>query len=942
MAFVLVQHLAPDHKSILAELIRRTTRMPVVEVEDGMVVQANCVYVIPPNRDLACLNGTLQLLERPEPHGLRLPIDFFFGSLAQDQREHAIGIVLSGTGSDGAVGVRAIKSAGGLVMAQSPASAEFDGMPRSALATGVIDFELPADEMGAGLIAFSRHARNRQAESVHTPSPKSESALKKIMVLLRARTGHDFALYKPSTIHRRIARRMAVHQLESLDAYVKYLQQTTDEAGALFQDLLIGVTKFFRDEDAFKVLENQVISPFFGDNVGSAPVRIWVPACSTGEEAYSIAILLTERMESLRQVYPVQIFGTDIDRRAIATARRGFYPASIAADLSADRLNRFFTAEAGGYQIQKGIRDLLVFSEQDVARDPPFSKLDLISCRNLLIYMGAELQRKLMPLFHYALKPGGQLFLGTSETATEFGELFDVADHTAKLYRRKSVRRRLTDASTAAFALPATAGQATLRPGAGVAQPTGPGPTSLRERTEGALLRLVFAAGALVTARGDILYLHGRTGMYLEPSPGEAGTQNILKMAREGLRAELTTALRQAASAGETVRRPGLRVKTNGHFTTVTLTVQPLGSEPVVAAESTDFLVMLEEAPLPDPAPVGLVDHRGSAPIVGPDVPALMAELRAKERHLESANDELRRSAEDLRSTNEEMQSVNEELQSSNEELETAKEEMQSVNEELTTVNTELQTNVEDLSKAKNDLINLLGGTGIATVFVDLQLRILRFTPSATVVLNLIPGDAGRPLLHLGSSLLGYDRLVRDAQDVLETLIPKKVEVQTRAGAWYSLRIQPYRTLDNAIEGVVIAFVEITESVQTREALKKANEQHRLAVVVRDSHDAITVRDLDGRILAWNPAAVRLYGWSEAEALQMNVRVLVPPERMEQELQKLKNLTQARLLEPYSTQRLTRTGVVVDVSMIATALVNATGQIYAIATTERTGPGGAT
>ena len=437
MAFVLVQHLAPDHKSILAELIRRTTRMPVVEVEDGMVVQANCVYVIPPNRDLACLNGTLQLLERPEPHGRRLPIDFFFRSLAQDQREHAIGIVLSGTGSDGAVGVRAIKSEGGLVMAQSPASAEFDGMPRSALATGVVDFELPADEMGARLIAFAGHARHRQAEAAHAPSPKSESAFKKVMVLLRDRSGHDFSLYKPSTIHRRIARRMAVHQLESLDDYVKYLQQTTDEAGVLFQDLLIGVTKFFRDEDAFKVLENQVISQFFGDNVGSAPVRIWVPACSTGEEAYSIAILLTERMESLRQVYPVQVFGTDIDSRAIATARRGFYPASIAADLSADRLKRFFTAEAGGYQIQKGIRDLLVFSEQDVARDPPFSKLDLISCRNLLIYMGVELQRKLMPLFHYALKPGGTLFLGTSETAAEFGELFGVLDHTAKADQRK-------------------------------------------------------------------------------------------------------------------------------------------------------------------------------------------------------------------------------------------------------------------------------------------------------------------------------------------------------------------------------------------------------------------------------------------------------------------------------------------------------------------------
>jgi two-component system CheB/CheR fusion protein len=935
MAFVLVQHLAPDHKSVLTELIRRTTRMPVTEIADGMVIQANCVYVIPPNQDLACLNGTLQLLPRPEPHGRPLQIDFFFGSLAQDQRDRAIGIVLSGTGSDGAGGVRAIKSAGGLVLAQSPASAEFDGMPRSALATGLVDFELPPDEMGARLLAFCRHVHHRPPEALATPLAHNESALQKIMVLVRARTGHDFSLYKPSTIHRRIARRMALHQIESVDDYVKFLQQPTAEAGALFYDFLIGVTKFFRDADAFQVLEDRVIPAIVGADPGGAPLRIWVPACSTGEEAYSIAILLTERMEALRLVCPVKIFATDIDGRAIATARQGYYPASIAADLTPDRLARFFTAEAGGYQISKAVRDLLIFSEQDVVRDPPFSRLDLISCRNLLIYMGAELQRKLVPVFHYALKPGGLLFLGTSETASEFGEFFAALDRTAKVYRRKTDHplQHPTPANTSAP--PTTSSPAPLRP----ADAKPPGPTSLRERTEQALLRLAFPAAALVTAAGDILYLHGRAGMYLEPAPGEAGTQNILKMARTGLRAELTRTLRQAASAGETVRRAGLRVETHGHVTTVTLTIQPVVREPAFAAAAPEFLVMLEEAPLPDPAAVALPP--GPHPGIDPDAQALMTELRAKEEHLQSANEELRRTAYEFKCANEEMQSVNEELQSSNEELETAKEEMQSVNEELTTVNTELQTSIEELSKTKNDLLNLLAGTGIATLFVDLHMRILRFTPSAAAIINLIPGDAGRPIQDLGSQLLGYDRLVPDAQEVLDTLIPKKIEVQTREGAWYSMRFQPYRTLENSIEGVVIAFVEITESVRTREALRKAHKQSRLAVVVRDSHDAITVRDLDGRILAWNPAAVRIFGWSEAEALQMNASALVPPECVKQERQQLASLVEAPSLEPFRTQRLTRSGALVDVSMIAQTLRNPAGQPYAIATTERAVPGGA-
>ena len=414
MAFVLVQHLAPDHKSILTDLIRRYTRMQVFEVEDGMVVQPNCAYIIPPNRDMAFLHGALQLLEPTTPRGQRMPIDFFFRSLAHDQHERAICIVLSGTGSDGTLGVRAIKGEGGMVMAQNPESTEYDGMPRSAIGTGLVDYELPAAEMAAQLIPYVARVFGNSSGDVSVPAPKAENLLKKIFVLVRSQTGHDFSQYKQNTINRRIERRMAVHQIDTKDRYVKFLQQTPPEVEALFRDLLIGVTNFFRDPEAFEAVEQQVIPLLFANKPMGSSIRVWTPGCSTGEEAYSIAILLQEHLDALKQSYIVQIFATDIDSQAIASARIGLYPASIATDITPERLARFFTVEPGGssYRIHKSIRDMLVFSEQDVIKDPPFSKLDLISCRNLLIYMGGELQKKLIPLFHYALNPGGMLFFG--------------------------------------------------------------------------------------------------------------------------------------------------------------------------------------------------------------------------------------------------------------------------------------------------------------------------------------------------------------------------------------------------------------------------------------------------------------------------------------------------------------------------------------------------
>jgi len=657
----------------------------------------------------------------------------------------------------------------------------------------------------------------------------------------------------------------------------------------------------------------------------------------------------------------VQVFATDIDSQAIATARAGLYPASISADISQERLTRFFATEQDGnaFRIHKSIRDMLVFSEQNVIKNPPFSKLDLISCRNLLIYLGGDLQKKLIPLFHYALNPGGHLFLGTSETVGDFDDLFSVHDRKQKIYQRKDDYHSAGRAALTRFLPPLTAIEVALPQAVG--KTIGFRKLPLQELTEQALLKQIALAGALVNGQGDILYLHGRTGLYLEPAPGEAGTNNIIKMAREGLRRDLTAALHKAVGTKDIVRQNGLRVKTNGDFTTINLTIRPMAIGYGASPEAPLYLVILEEASVGRVTSPGEKDMDGVVVGVRPaaagarasggkltsTTPAphseksaariaqLQQELRAKEEYIQTANEELETSNEELKSSNEEMQSVNEELQSTNEELETSKEELQSVNEELATVNAELQTKVGDLSQANNDMNNLLAGTGIATVFVDHQLNILRFTPTATRIINLIQSDIGRPVAHIVSNLKGYDCLIADVKAVLDNLIPQEREVQTIEGKWYAMRIMPYRTMDNVIEGVVITFVDITEMVKIRESLHKANDLLRLAVVVRDAHDAITVQDLDGRILAWNSGAVRMYGWSEAEALAMNVRDRIPEGLRKDALAKVHQLSQAEILEPHLTKRIAKDGSIVDVSIISTALVNETGKIYAIATTER-------
>jgi two-component system CheB/CheR fusion protein len=920
MAFVLVQHLSSPHKSILNGLVQRLTRMKVYQVTDGVEVKPNCAYIIPPNKDMALLHGHLHLMEPGAPRGLRLPIDFFFRSLAQDQHERAICIVLSGTGTDGTLGLKAIKGEGGMAMVQEAMSARYDGMPRSAIATGLVDYVLPPEDMPEQLMTYVEHAFGPGAERVVAPVPEATDSLQKIFILLRAQTGHDFSYYKQNTIRRRIERRMAVNQIGKLDNYVRYLQQNPLEVETLFRELLIGVTNFFRDPEAFAVLAETVIPRLFEDRPLDHPLRIWVPGCSTGEEAYSIAMLVQEHMDALKQALKVQIFATDIDGDAIEKARAGVYPDGIVADVSPERLGRFFSQEDNAYHVKKTIRDMVVFAEQNVIEDPPFSKMDLISCRNLLIYMGPELQKRVLPLFHYSLKQGGVLFLGNSETVGEFVDLFSTLDRKWKLYQRKGVAA----AHRPALDFPTPPFMDDIRATRAVEAATRGRKLSVRELAEKALLQHYTPACVIINERCEVLYIHGRTGQYLEPASGEASL-NILRMAREGLRLELTTAIRRVIAHKAPVRYLDLRVKSNGERRAVNLTVRPVLEPPGMRG----LIMVLFEDVLPErraesAAAVGEQDTDKEQHIA-----VLERELRAKEEYLQTTIEELETSNEELKSTNEELQSSNEELQSTNEELETSKEELQSVNEELVTVNAELQKKIDELSQINNDMSNLLAGTGVGTIFVDHQLCIQRFTPAATNVINLIQADVGRPVGHIASNLVGYDHLVQDVREVLDTLVPKEAEVQTQDGLWYLMRILPYRTLENVIEGAVLTFVEVTELKQAETRLR------RLATVVRDSNDAITVQDFEGRILAWNPGAERMYGWSETQALKMNVRDVVPEDRREEALDLVTRLAQHEIIEPFETQRVTKSGETLRVQLTATTLVDAAGEPYAIATTER-------
>jgi two-component system CheB/CheR fusion protein len=810
MAFVIVQHLDPSRQGLLPELLQRATPMPVTQVTDRLKVQPDQVYVIPPNHDMSLLNGTLHLLEPSGAHGLRLPIDFFFRSVAQDQREHSIGVILSGMGSDGTHGLQKIKENAGIVFVQAPQSAKFDAMPRSAIDAGLADVIAPVEELPGKIIAFERHS------PVLHPSEagKFKSGLDKVALILRTQTGHDFSFYKQNTMSRRIERRMGIHLIKELPDYVKFLRENPQEGKLLFKELLIGVTSFFRDPQVWEKLKNDLLPELIAKRSPEKTLRAWVPGCATGEEAYSLAIVFKETVDSLAagRGCRLQIFATDLDADAIDKARAGIYDENIASDVSPDRLERFFVKADNGYRIAKTIREMVIFAPQNCIMDPPFTKLDLLSCRNLLIYLTAELQQKLIPLFHYSLNPGGGLLLGNSESIGNFTHLFKTFDSKARLYRRNesSLEQPPIDFPSAF---------SSTRENTKASHLSGVTESNLQELAEKLLLRKFSPPGVLTNDKGDIVFINGRTGRYLEPAAGKANW-SIFAMAREGLRYEMVSAFQKAIRDHKPVRVKNLVVGNPKEKHSIDIEVMPVTSPD--ALSGLYLLVFLE---VPSPTSLKVSGKGKNASVPAAKVTELQKENEQLRQEIQSSREEMQTSQEELRSTNEELQSTNEELQSLNEELTTSKEEMQSLNEELQTVNHELQAKVEELSETSNDMKNLLDSTDIAILFLDSTLKIRRFTPQVAKIFKLIPVDVGRPITDVNMDL-EYPEFADDVREVLRTLVFRQNQIPTHDERWFSIRIMPYRTLENVIDGVVITFSNITDAKQLENKLRQNSQNN--------------------------------------------------------------------------------------------------------------------
>jgi two-component system CheB/CheR fusion protein len=914
MAFVIIQHLSPKHKSIMVDILMKYTQMKVLQIEDNQEIKPNHVFLNPPDKNVVIFNRRLHLTEPTQTRGVNLPIDCFFRSLSEDQGEKAICIILSGTATDGTLGLKAIKGEGGIAMVQDPESAKYAGMPNSAIATGLVDFILPVEKIPEELVKYVQHPYIERPERIETAKQQFRGYVQKILASIRTSTGHDFSNYKQTTIRRRIERRMAVHQIDSIEKYDTYLHRNPAEISILFKDLLIGVTSFFRDAEAFGVLKAKAISELIKNKNPKIPLRIWVAGCATGEEAYSIAILCAEVMDKLKKQVNIQIFASDIDNEALDFARMAIYPDSIAADVSSERLDRFFIKEDNTYRIKKQIRDMIVFSDQNVIKDPPFSRLDLVSCRNLLIYMETVLQKKILPLFHYTLTHQGILFLGTSESIGEFSHLFSPISSKWKIFKYKEyVADRIIDCPrTPLYDVPPTP--------QGFEDKRVPTVADIHHLAERIILENYAPPCVLINEQYEILHFIGQTDKYLAAPTGKASF-NVLKMAREGLKYKLSTALHKAVKQKKKIVSEGLKIQHNNMLRSVDLVVRPLTGS---GFDQGFTLVMFDDKTRPEPVTRRKTSKKDS---VDPYLLSLENELQTTKEYLQTTNEELETSNEELRSTNEELQSVNEELQSTNEELETSKEELQSTNEELVTVNAELQKKVEELSEANNDINNLLASTEIGTIFLDINLRIKRFTPAITKLFNLIQTDIGRPISDITTNIQVED-LFEHAQEVLDTLIRHEVDVQDKKGSWYSMRIAPYRTLENVIDGVVITFVDISK-------LKQVEELNRLATVVRDANDAITVQDFDGNILAWNKGAEQMYGWSEAEALKMDIRQLVPKGKIKEMEEFTKKLKKGENVNSLETLRLCKNGKTLNVWLTITALKDGSGKPIEIATTER-------
>jgi two-component system CheB/CheR fusion protein len=843
LAIVFIQHLDPKHASVLTELLSRSTRMPVSQVTDGMHVAPNRVYVIPPNTNISIEKGVLKLQPRPAgaPH---MPIDHFFRSLAEDEGGKAVGVVLSGTASDGTLGLKAIKAEGGITFAQAPESAKYDGMPRSAIAAGCVDFVLPPDAMAGELVRLCQHPyllRPRPAEAL----PESERDFNEIFTMLRSATGVDFTFYKPGTIRRRMLRRMALQKLETPEQYVQYLRENRQELDLLFQDILINVTGFFREPAAFGLIKSHVLPSIFKGRSPDEAVRVWVPGCATGEEAYSVAICVMEYIREARLEVPVQIFGTDLSDSALEKARAGVYPESIAADVSPERLRRFFVRVNGTYQIARFVRDICVFARQNVTKDPPFSKLDLITCRNVLIYLGPVLQGKVMRLFHYALKPGGFLVLGASESLGNANELFAPIDKQHKIYSRKPAPTTITT-DFGAYEEHEIHGPDRKLPDLSTA-------IDNQRRVDQMILARYSPPAVVVDRDLKVSQFRGQTSQYLVHPPGEASL-NLMKLTPNKLGLEIRKLVHKAEVKGSPAKSDVISVSNGNEARDVRMSVTPIHGLPKM-----EYLVVFEEAPAGKASPRSKAAPVSKSSPAGERIRELEQELTSTRQYLQSVIEEQEASTEELKSAHEEVQSSNEELQSTNEELLTAKEELQSTNEELTTVNEEMQSRNVELHQVNNDLLNLLSSVNIPIVMLGNDLRIRRFTPHAEKILNLIPADAGRPVSDFRLKINVPD-LVALCQEVIDTLAAREREVQDNEGRSHTMWVRPYRTSDNRIDGVVLALFDITERKQSAEA--------RYRRLFEASKDGIVIADaVTGEIVDLNPFVTKLLGYPRSRLI---------------------------------------------------------------------------
>jgi two-component system CheB/CheR fusion protein len=828
MAFILIQHLDPTHESLMVDLLVGHTSMTVRQAADGMWVEPNHLYVIPPATYLSLANGALRLSQPQARHGARLPIDFLLHSLAKECGSRAVCVILSGTGADGSLGIKAVKDKGGLVIAQDPEEAPYDGMPRNAITTGAVDWVLPIAKIPEAIIKYAQWKDSVEVDGESIREDASPDGLAEIIDLLRRKTAHDFTLYKKGTLRRRIERRMALVSIRAneMDRYLKILQSDAAELDLLANDLLINVTSFFRDPKVFELLANEIVPDLLGKLAADQPLRIWIAGCSTGEEAYSLAMVFNEQVAAANRQIKLQIFASDVDADAIAIARDGLYPKSIAADVSPARLARFFFKDDRGYRVSPALRTMVIFTVQDLLVDPPFSRLDMISCRNLLIYLSAEAQEKIISVFHFALRENGLLLLGSAETVSSLGAPFETIYKQERLYRRTG----LSGPGDVSFPIGTTDGaRLSLRTGLAAAPSRQVGLADLCRRL---VMESYAPAAVLINRKRECLFSLGPIDHYLRVAPGHP-IHDLLAMARDGLRTKLRSVIHQAFQRNAPIVVPGGRMNRDGKARGFSIALHP------VLHEGEDLLLLcFVDNPIDEQKP-----GRKTAPKDLPHVAELEQELAVTQMELQSAIRNLEISGEEQRAINEEALSVNEEYQSANEELLTSKEELQSLNEELTALNHQLQETLEMQRATSDDLENVLYSTDVATLFLDTNLKIRFFTPATKALFNIIPTDIGRPLADLHS--LSVDRsLSSDARTVLSNLAPLDREIETPGGIWFTRRIMPYRTHDDKVEGVVITFANITDLKKIARALEESKQQAELANAAKSRFLAVASHDL--------------------------------------------------------------------------------------------------